>query len=115
MLTNVLVGMKSGLVSLRKPRSMPLDALSLMVVWVMKTLVGSPPLMRMAASLMGVAGYMHESLPEVDAPPANSTMTLSRRELGAGIEPKKIPSQSPAAGAASAEVKRMGLSTVPTA
>src|SRR5688572_11902966 len=104
--------MKSCL-SPRQPRSMPCAALFPIVVFVTKAFDGSPWSLIAASGMTGTLLHVDEPL-DVNAP-AYSTRAWSILFFAEGTMLKSIPIQSPATGAASADVNTIGFAAVPTA
>src|SRR5215471_4640332 len=114
--TNVFVGKKLGLKSLRQPRSTPWAALETIVVFVTNCPWAGTPKIRIAASFcLPSGGTLQASLPEELVPPAYSMRAKSILLVALGSRPYQIPSQSPGAGASSADVKIIGFAAVPAA
>src|ERR1019366_6542075 len=95
---------------------MPKLALFAIVVLVTNCEAGTPKI-RMGASGFGggMPGMGQEAEPVTLTPPAYSIRALSITSVGAGTSPNQMPSQSPAAGDAASDVKRIGCVEVPAA
>src|SRR5688572_25290691 len=106
MSVKVFVGRKSTGLPVHA-RSIPFLALCEIAVFVTNAAVGGPKI-AIAASFepgSGAAAVPHEKPPVPVSAPAYSTRAKSILLRGSGTPRRKIPTQSPAAGVASADVK----------